>query len=145
VVDGQSGTVRVVVDLPPDSGLRPGMFADVKLVLDAHADVVVVPKKALVYEDETPHVFIVQDGKAVRTPVRLGYQDAGRAEVVEGLDAGDMVVLVGQSTLKDGSPVQPETEDGRPVEGAAPPEVTAAAGAESGGPPPRGAAASAGS
>lgn len=131
VVDSQSGTVRVVVRLPDDRRLRPGMFADVQLVLDAHEDVVVVPKKALVYDDERPHAFVVEDGVAVRRALSLGYQDASRAEVTSGLDEGDIVVLVGQSTLKNGSPVAPEDEAGDPVGGGAPSD-DALAGADPG-------------
>jgi membrane fusion protein (multidrug efflux system) len=116
VVESQSGTVRVVIDLPSSDALRPGMFANVQLVLDAHRGVVVVPKKALVYEDESPHVFVVEDGRAVRRPVSLGYQDASRAEITEGLALDEIVVLVGQSTLKDGSAVVAEDESGEPVD-----------------------------
>lgn len=116
VVDGQSGTVRVIVGFDRDDALRPGMFTNVQLVLDAHRGVVTVPKKALVYEDEAPHVFVVEDGRAARRPLVLGYQDESRAEVVEGLAAGEIIVLVGQSTLKDGSAVTAEDESGNPVE-----------------------------
>ena len=69
-------------------------------------------RRCLVYEDEEPHVFVVEQGQARKQPVGLGYQDESRAEVVSGLDAGQLVVLVGQSTLKDGSPVSAEDEDG---------------------------------
>jgi len=92
------------------------MFANVRLVLDRHDDVVVLLKKCLVYDDEEPHVFVVEQGRAKRQPVELGYQDETRAEVVSGLQAGQLIVLVGQSTLKDGSPVSAEDEEGRPVE-----------------------------
>jgi len=117
VVDTQSGTIRVVVRMAPDVRLRPGMFANVQLVLDRHESVVVVPKKALVFEDETPHVFVIEDGAARRRAVSLGYQDDARAEVAEGVAEGDSVVLVGQSTLKDGTVVVAEDEAGRKVGG----------------------------
>lgn len=116
VVDGQSGTVRVIVGFERDDSLRPGMFTNVQLVLDAHRGVVTVPKKALVYEDEAPHVFVVEGGHASRRPLVLGYQDESRAEVVEGLATGEVIVLVGQSTLKDGSAVAAEDESGNAVE-----------------------------
>jgi len=116
VVDSQSGTVKVVLDMDRSRDLRPGMFANVRLVLDRHDDVVVLLKKCLVYDDEEPHVFVVEQGRAKRQPVELGYQDETRAEVVSGLQAGQLIVLVGQSTLKDGSPVSAEDEEGRPVE-----------------------------
>jgi membrane fusion protein (multidrug efflux system) len=116
VVDSQSGTVKVILEVERTADLRPGMFANARIVLDRHEDVVVLPKKTLVYEDEKPHVFVVEEGRARRQPVDLGYQDASRAEVTSGLDEGTLVVLVGQSTLKEGSPVSAEDENGAPVE-----------------------------
>ena len=46
--------------------------------------------------------------------------DAVRAEVVSGVEDGSIVVLVGQSTLKDSSLVSAEDESGRPVDVGAP-------------------------
>ncbi len=105
VVDSQSGTVKVTVDLKGSTGLRPGMFAEVQLVLDRHEGVAVIEKRAIVYDDELPHVFVVLDGKVERRRIELGYQDENRAEVVAGVQPGEEVVVVGQSALKDGSAV----------------------------------------
>jgi RND family efflux transporter MFP subunit len=115
VVDSQSGTVEVILDMDRSSALRPGMFANARIVLDRHDDVIVLPKKALVYEDEEPHVFVVEQGRATKRRVELGYQDQGLAEVVSGIDETNVVVLVGQSTLKDGSLVRAEDEQGQAV------------------------------
>jgi membrane fusion protein, multidrug efflux system len=106
VVDAQSGTVRVTIALQSREGLRPGMFANVQVVLDTHENVLVVPKRALVFEEDRPHAFVVADGRAEKRALELGYQDTDRAEVVRGLVEGDSVVLVGQSALKDGSLVE---------------------------------------
>ncbi len=105
MVDSQSGTVKVTVALQQGGELRPGMFANVQLVLDRHQDVVVIEKRAIVYDDEQPHVFVVEDGTASRRRIELGYQDETRAEVTAGLDPGEEIVVVGQSALKDGSAV----------------------------------------
>jgi RND family efflux transporter MFP subunit len=123
VVDAQSGTVEVILDMDRSADLRPGMFANARIVLDKHEDVVVLPKKTLVYEDERPHVFVVEQGRAHRRAVELGYQDEARTEIVAGLEDGNLVVLVGQSTLKDGSLVKAEDSDGQPVDVGAPVET----------------------
>jgi len=125
IVDSQSGTVKVTIAIDRRAGLRPGMFANVQIVLDTHEDAVVLSKKALVFEDEQPHVFVVSDGIAQKRQLRLGYQDADRAEVTEGLQPGETVVVVGQSALKDGSAVAVQTgdaENARPTAVAAPAE-----------------------
>jgi RND family efflux transporter MFP subunit len=115
IVDSQSGTVRVTVGLESARGLRPGMFANVQLVLDRHENVVVIPKKAILYEDELPHLFAVVDDRAEKRSLEIGYQDEERAEVVTGVAAGERVVTVGQSALKEGSLVR--SENGGPPAG----------------------------
>jgi RND family efflux transporter MFP subunit len=105
IVDSQSGTVKVTVGLDRRTGLRPGMFANVQIVLDTHENTVVLSKKALVFEDELPHVFVVTEEKAEKRRLELGYQDAQRVEVTAGVEPGESVVLVGQSALKEGSVV----------------------------------------
>lgn len=115
VVDSQSGTVKVIIDPGSEKGLRPGMFANVQLVLDRHEDTVVIPKKAIIYEDELPYVFVVEEGIAHKRRLELGYQDELRAEAVSGVGSGEQVVLVGQSALKDGSAVMAEDEQGEAI------------------------------
>ncbi len=116
VVDSQSGTVRVVVRPDSFEDLRPGMFVTVQLVLDKHEGVMVIPKKALVYDDERPYAFVIENGEAQRRALRFGYQDESRAEISEGLETGEMIVLVGQAALKDGTKVAAEDEDGNPLQ-----------------------------
>ena len=106
IVDSQSGTVKVTVGLDRREGLRPGMFANVQIVLDTHENAIALSKKALVFEDELPHVFVVTDGTAEKRRLELGYQDARRVEIISGVEPGESVVLVGQSALKDGSAVE---------------------------------------
>jgi membrane fusion protein (multidrug efflux system) len=60
VVDSSSGTFRVTVGIDGDGGrLRPGQFVSVRIEVDRHDDVLVVPKQALVYEDGRPVVYVV--------------------------------------------------------------------------------------
>ena len=48
----------------------------------------------------------VRDGKAARSALKLGYDEAGWVEVREGLQAGDAVVVAGKAALREGSAVQ---------------------------------------
>ncbi|MFN3842571.1 MAG: efflux RND transporter periplasmic adaptor subunit [Rehaibacterium terrae] len=106
VVDSGSGTFRVVATFPGAELLRPGMFGRVEVVYDQREDVLVVPRDALVEDDGVTAVFAVRDGKAVRTPVQLGYVNGSFAEVRAGIDEGDEVVTVGKVTLRDGASVE---------------------------------------
>lgn len=107
VVDPSTGTVKVTVEIPRRDGiLRPGMFASVYLLADTHPNALVIPKKALVLESERDMVFVVRSGRAHEVPVKLGYANGDKLEVLEGLAEGDTVVTVGQEGLREGMPVR---------------------------------------
>jgi len=119
LVDADSGTVEVIVDVPFDRNLRPGMYVSAQIVLDTHEDALAIPKRALVYEDELPHVFVVEQGVAKQRELDLGYQEPERVEVLTGLTGDEWVVLVGQSALKEDSAVAAKDPEGNEVEFAA--------------------------
>jgi hypothetical protein len=49
----------------------------------------------------------VKNGRATRQAVKLGVRGEGAVEVVEGLEAGDLVVAAGNSVVKAGQRVRP--------------------------------------
>lgn len=107
VVDSGSGTFRVVCTFAGDQGLQPGMFGRLRIDYDQRADALVVPRAALLDDDDSdPAVYAVRDNKATRVAVKLGYLDGQWAEIREGLNAGDSVVTAGKIALREGSPVQ---------------------------------------
>lgn len=107
VVDAGSGTFRVVCAFDPDDGtLQPGMFARIGIDYDSRGDALAIPRTALLEDDGEPSVYVVQDGKAIRTTITPGYVDGAFIEVREGLAAGDRVVTAGKVALRDGSAVQ---------------------------------------
>ena len=111
VVDAQTGTVKVTIAVDPgQENLRPGMFVNVDIVVNTHADAVLLPKRALVYAEGRPYVFVVEerDGQTVgvRRAVDLGFSEDDRVEVLSGAHAGEPVIMVGQSTLRDGGQVR---------------------------------------
>lgn len=108
VVDPATGTFRVTAEIrDPDKILKPGLFGRVDILYDLRQNVPIVPRNAVVTEDETSHVFIVgEDGNVVRRAVRLGYERNGAVEIVEGVVAGERVVTAGKGSLSDGSRVE---------------------------------------
>lgn len=107
VVDPGSGTIKVTVDLSQHSAdLVPGLFIRVKIVLDTHENAGLVPKRALLNNEERVYVFVVRDGIAEEAELTIGFSDANRVEVLEGLGSDDLVVVDGQSRLKDGIAVR---------------------------------------
>ncbi len=118
VVDTGTGTFRVVAAFSGEAGLQPGMFGRLGINYDQRADALVVPRNALLEDGGQPAAYVVRDGKALRTTLKLGYDDAGWVEVREGLKAGDEVVIAGKAALREGSAVQVIGKD-KPVEVAA--------------------------
>lgn len=107
VVDPASGTIKVTVDLSKNSAeLVPGIFIRAKIVVDTHENAIILPKRALVKREDRIHVFIVSDGAAREGELSTGYADGETVEVLSGLEAGDLVVVDGQSRLKNGAMVR---------------------------------------
>lgn len=110
-VDASTGTAGIHVAIPADQteGLRPGMFVRAEFVVDAHADALRIPARAVLYRGQETSVFIVRSkGKesvAERQSIKLGFEYRGLVEVTSGLAEGTEVVVVGQSGLDAGAKV----------------------------------------
>ncbi len=102
VVDPNSGTFRVTLAIDDEEGrLRPGLFVTTKIVTATHDQALLVPKRAVVYDDGYPHVFVVQDSTARKIQLDVGFEDTRNLEVLSGVSPGDSIVVVGQNGLKD--------------------------------------------
>jgi len=111
VVDPESGTIKVTVEIPSRTSiLRPGMFASVNIITETRPRALVIPKKALVLEGEGNQVFVMEKGeggsKAQRRRVEIGFSDSDRLEIVSGVEEGEMVITVGQDGLRPGADVR---------------------------------------
>jgi membrane fusion protein (multidrug efflux system) len=129
--NGRSIGVRAVL---PNAGkpgekqaLRTGMFARVTNVFSVNEAALVVPEEAIVPQGNRQFVIkllppeadakLPPDTKFVskRLEVKLGVRRQGKVEIVEGLSAGETIVVAGQQRLqKDGSPVR-VVELGKPA------------------------------
>jgi membrane fusion protein (multidrug efflux system) len=87
--------------------LKPGMFARVRLTLSDTGDAVVVPEQAVAMQGEDQIMYRVVDGRALRTKVEVGQRRDGKAEILEGVGAGDTIVVAGWQRLRDGAAVRP--------------------------------------
>lgn len=118
-VDPVSGTIKVTLTFgkgQPVERLLASAFSRVRLVMDTHEDTLLLPKDAVVEENARKYVYIVEpaevaDGDAApegddrlvarRVEVQIGFEDANQVEVLEGVDADSVVVVLGQYNLKD--------------------------------------------
>ena len=108
-----------------DTSLRPGMFVRVRLLTQQTQEALVVPEQAIVPQGDEWFVFRVVAGKAQRAKVEIGQRRDGKAEVLKGLNDGDMIITAGQLKIRDGVPVTIAAAQSAP---AAPPKIDAATG-----------------
>lgn len=86
--------------------LRPGMIARVALVKRRFANAVVVPRDALIDRDQGL-VALVLEGETARVRrIVVGPSEKDRVVVLEGLAAGDLLIVSGQRDLVEGQPVR---------------------------------------
>ncbi|AWL11087.1 uncharacterized protein HMF8227_00591 [Saliniradius amylolyticus] len=100
----RSVQVRALVD-NVDLKLRPGMLLQINLQKRV-INTLTVPEKAIVPIQEQQFVYVVgDDNKASKRQVTLGYRQPGTVQVINGLDAGEQVVVEGALKLGDGTEV----------------------------------------
>ena len=86
-----------------DGALAIGMVARVTVTLRTEPDAITVPLDALVYWENTLGVFVVEDdATAAFRPLTLGARSGDEVVVVDGLSAGEELVVVGQGGLRPG-------------------------------------------
>ena len=75
--------------------LRQNQRLSVRVLLDQRPDVLSVRAGSFIDESGGQYAYVVRDGVAVRTPVRLGARSVDRVEILSGLKPGDRVVVSG--------------------------------------------------
>ena len=94
------------LDAPPEALARLGDGYAVRLrIIVWQAEALQVPIAALFRDGGDWAVFAVRDMQAVLTPVEIGQQNDRTAEVLSGLEAGDLVIAHPGETVADGVPV----------------------------------------
>lgn len=121
-LDPTTGLGEVVVALTnTSSSVYQGALVQTKINLQTKRDVVVIPRSALVEKVETyiaPETGTIElqrsysafvassDTSAARRELELGIEQGDRIEIIDGLEPGDQLVVTGQESLEDGSPIR---------------------------------------
>ena len=111
LVDAQRGAVEVKLTpaLPHPDFLREDMTLSIEVETARRANALVVPVDALRGDGAAPAVLVARDGRVEQRAVRLGLRTLQAVEVLEGLAAGDLVLL-GSTVPEPGARVRPDTE-----------------------------------
>jgi HlyD family secretion protein len=92
-----------------NGALRPGMFATADIIVERNDKALVVPSDAIVTFAGVQKVLLVKDGVAREQRVRIGRRDGTRVEILEGVQAGE-TVIVKPGDVVDGMPVKASTK-----------------------------------
>jgi HlyD family secretion protein len=102
--------VNVIIDFDGDPEQRAklghGFRVDTRIEIWRGEGLLTLPVSALFREGDTWAVFAVRDARAVLTPVDIGQRNGRRAEVLNGLQAGDRVILHPSDRIDDGIAVE---------------------------------------
>ncbi len=107
VVDTATGTVKVTVEASnPPAQARPGAFVSIGIVRERREAAVLLPRKSVIRELRSAHVFITDGATAEKRSVSLGLEEGDIVEALGGVEAGEQVIVAGQGGLKDGARVK---------------------------------------
>ena len=86
----------------PEERLVPGLTGEAGITVGQRDNVLVADRRALLGNT----VFVVRDGRAVKTVVRTGFSGTDTVEILEGLKEGDEVIVVMPASFRDGQRVR---------------------------------------
>jgi multidrug efflux system membrane fusion protein len=111
-IDPATGTIKLRAQFANDARtLFPNQFVNVRLLVDTHKDVTVMPTAAVQRGEPGTFVYLVNSDNTVSVrPVVLGVTDGDRVEVRSGLAPGNLVVVDGADKLRDGAKISMGTE-----------------------------------
>jgi RND family efflux transporter MFP subunit len=105
VVDPDTRTVKVRTEVAnPDGRLKPDMFANVQIVTALNRTAISIPESAVLNDEGKSVVFVAERDGYKKRQVQPGIHNNDRVEIVDGLNAGDKVVVKGNYLLLQNKP-----------------------------------------
>jgi membrane fusion protein, multidrug efflux system len=110
-VDPQTGTMKVEASFPnPNSYLRPGQFARLRVAFAEIENAILVPQRAVQELQGAKTVLVVDSQNKVQLrTIRVGDKSDNYLIVLEGLNAGERVIVEGMQKARPGSEVKPSS------------------------------------
>jgi len=104
VLDPETRTVKVRTEVAnPDGRLKPDMFANVQIITDVNRAAISIPQSAVLNDEGKTIVFVADGDGYKKRQVQAGIRNNDRVEIVDGLSAGDKVVVKGNYLLLEQS------------------------------------------
>ena len=92
---------RVRFEGAQPQGLRQSQRISARLLIDERPNALMVPRGPFVEAHGGKYAYVVQDGMAIRKPIRLGGTSVSFVEIAEGVKAGDKVVIAGSEEFEN--------------------------------------------
>ncbi len=96
---------RVRFDGVQPKGLRQSQRVTARLLIEEKPNAVILPRGPFVESEGGRFAYVMQDGIAVRTPIRLGATSVSAVEILSGVKPGDKVVIAGTDTFANAARV----------------------------------------
>ena len=108
-VDPTSGQLTLRAEVPnPKGDLLPGLYVRVRLEQAKAAQAVLLPQQAVTRSNQGDSVMVVApDGKVASRPVKVGVAQGTNWVILDGLKAGEKVMVDGFQKVRPGAPVKP--------------------------------------
>jgi multidrug efflux system membrane fusion protein len=111
-IDPTTGTIKARAQFANEEKLLyPNQFVNIRLLVDTHKDVTLMPTAGVQRGVPGTFVYLVNADSTVSVrKVTLGVTDGDRVEVISGLAPGDRIVVDGADKLRDGAKINIRTE-----------------------------------
>jgi|WetSurMetagenome_2_1015567.scaffolds.fasta_scaffold90920_2 membrane fusion protein, multidrug efflux system len=108
-IDQETRTLKVRALCQNQAGiLKPGTFARINITLEKFADAIKIPSEAVITEITGSYVYKCLGGKANYVPIKTGIRTDNEIQVIQGLVAGDSLIVSGLLQLSNGANVNPK-------------------------------------
>ena len=108
-VDATSGQITLRAEVPnPGGTLLPGLYVRVRLEQAQASNAITLPQQAVTRSPQGDTVMVVgADGKVSPRSIKVGNQQGGQWVILDGLKAGEQVMVDGFQKLRGDAPVKP--------------------------------------
>ena len=97
---------RVRFEGAQPAGLRQSQRVTARLLIDERPNVLMVPRGPFVEAHGGKYAYVVENGMAIRKPIRMGGTSVSSIEILEGVKAGDRVVIAGSEEFENAPQVK---------------------------------------
>ena len=117
-IDVTTGTFKLKAEFANEQDtLFPNQFVNVRILVRTVSNALTVPSAAVQQGSQGAFLYVVTaDGTAVVRPVKIGARSGDRTQIIEGVAAGDRIVLEGTDRLRSGSKIRVIGDDAAPAD-----------------------------